>query len=250
MTSKISLGQRLFGNTIPSEQLLLEIEDLIRTMPPREALGNDSSDVLAWIGRASAAIRAWNSSTATLHFDGYVRNLGATASIAFDAAVRGVIVTLHQAQHDLRMQTSGPLSSSVPQGAVFQYFDELRKMIELARNDLLFVDPYLDADFVSRYLPHVPKGATVRLLGRHKIDALVSAAQLFAQQEGMTVSVRSSPALHDRYLFVDGTSCYQSGASFNAGAKKSSTTLTQITDAFMAVLDTYEKLWTAATPRP
>ena len=39
---------------------------------------------------------------------------------------------------------------------------------------------------------------------------------------------------HDPSLFIDGSSCYQSGASFKDGAKNAPTTLTQITDAFQA----------------
>lgn len=46
--------------------------------------------------------------------------------------------------------------------------------------------------------------------------------------------------------FVDRTACYQSGASFKDGAKRAPTTLTQITDAFEAVWNTYEKAWAAA----
>jgi hypothetical protein len=38
---------------------------------------------------------------------------------------------------------------------VFDYFDEIRKIIELAKQDLFFIDPYLDSEFVSRYLSHV-----------------------------------------------------------------------------------------------
>jgi hypothetical protein len=49
---------------------------------------------------------------------------------------------------------------------VFDYFDEIRKIIQLAKRDLLFVDPYLDADFVSRSLPHVGSGVAIRLLAR------------------------------------------------------------------------------------
>jgi hypothetical protein len=41
------------------------------------------------------------------------------------------------------------------QGLVFDYFDGIRKQIELAKTELFFVDPYLDSDFVSRYLPQV-----------------------------------------------------------------------------------------------
>ena len=42
---------------------------------------------------------------------------------------------------------------------------------------------------------------------------------------------------------VDGTSCFQSGASFKDGGRSAPTTITQITDAFAAVRQTYEDLW-------
>ena len=234
-------------NKLTPEQLLFEIEDLLRSMPPTEELGNDSSNVLAWLGRASAAMHAWDSTKATILFDSHVSRLGSSLTRDFTPAVRGVLVMLHQAQNDLRMRTTGPLSVSIKKGSVFEYFDELRQVIQLARIDLLFVDPYLDAEFVARYLPFAATGTKVRLLGREKMPALVSAANLFSQQHQLAISVRSSPGLHDRYLIVDGSACYQSGASFKDGAKNAGTTLTQITDAFAAVRDTYENLWSNAT---
>ncbi len=153
---------------------------------------------------------------------------------------------LHQARADLRMEV-GQLSVVVPHGQVFDYFDELRKLIEPARLDVFFVDPYLDAEFVSRYLPHVAKGVPVRLLGGpKKMGTLLPAVDLFTRQHGVAVSVRSSEKFHDRYLFVDRTACYLSGTSFKEGAKNAPTVLTQITDAFQAMWDTYERLWNAA----
>lgn len=226
-----------------SESLLFEIEDVIRSMPPPKTLGSDSTDVIAWLGRASAAVHAWDPIKATMMFDGYVKGIGSPMSREFNDAVRGALVILHQAQNDLRLKTIGPLSISISKGKVFEYFDELRKVIELSHNDLLFIDPYLDADFVSRYMPFVASGVKVRLLGREKITALVAAVNTYAQQSPLLVSVRSSPQIHDRYLIVDGTACYQSGASFKDGAKNAGTTLTQITDAFSAVKNTYEALW-------
>ena len=105
----------------------------------------------------------------------------------------------------------------------------------------------IDAEFVSRYLPHVPDGTSVRILARERLTALKPAVAAFVSQSGHTVEVRSAPGFHDRYLFVDGQACYQSGASFKDGAKKAPTVLTQITDAFSAVLNTYEELWAQAT---
>jgi len=63
----------------------------------------------------------------------------------------------------------------------------------------------------------------------------------------MAISVRSAGGFHDRYVFVDGAACYHSGASFKDGAVKAPTTLTQITDAFSAVLKTYEDVWAVGT---
>lgn len=232
---------------LPPEQLLFEIEDVIRSMPPTEELGNESIKVLTWLGRASAAIHAWDSIKAIAHFDTHIKNLGSSLAREFNPAVRGVLVMLHQAQNDLRIRTTGPLSMNLAKGNVFEYFDELRQVIELGRSDLFFIDPYIDAEFVARYLPFVATGVKVRLLGREKISALVAAVNAFGQQHPLSVSVKSSSQLHDRYLIVDGAACYQSGASFKDGAKKAGTTLTQITDAFLPVRDAYEDLWTNGT---
>ena len=155
---------------------------------------------------------------------------------------------LHQADSDLRLRTSGPLSIGVPVGRVFEYFDELRKLIELARSDLLIVDPYLDAEFVSRYLPHVASGTKVRMLARERVSSLKPAVEAYKAQSGISIEVRTVGGFHDRYLFVDQQACYQSGSSFKDGAKKAPTILVQILDAFSGVQSTYEQLWQTASP--
>jgi hypothetical protein len=182
-----------------------------------------------------------------VRFDSYVSDLGSGSHVKVSQGARGVLTMLHQLRHDAILRIPNPQSMSVPTGAVFDYFDEVRKLVELAKSDILFVDPYLDADFVSRYLPSVTQGASIRLLAREKMASLVPAATLFGQQSSARVEVRSASNFHDRYLFVDKAMCYQSGASFKDGAKKAPTTLTQITDAFQAVQTTYETLWSGAT---
>jgi hypothetical protein len=95
-------------------------------------------------------------------------------------------------------------------------------------------------------LPHIAAGVSIRLLARVKVSALLPAVDAFSQQNGTKIEVRSAPGFHDRYLIVDGASCYQSGASFKDGAKSAPTTLTQITDAFPAMQKTYEDMWAQA----
>ena len=63
----------------------------------------------------------------------------------------------------------------------------------------------------------------------------------------LKVQVRvPSFGLHDRFVFVDKIRCFQSGASFKDGAKNSLTTLTQITDNFKVMHQSYEGMWNAA----
>lgn len=233
-------------NSIPPEQLLAEIEDVIRTMPPRATIRHETPENLSWLGRASAVMHLWDGVRAVI-FDRHVTNLHAMMARDADQGFRGLLTMLHQAGHELRLRTVGPLTVAVAQGGVFDYFDEVRKVIEGAKADLLFVDPYLDAEFVSRYLPHVCQGVTVRLLGRERMATLLPAVELLRQQTSLVIEVRSAGGFHDRYMFVDKQACYQSGASFKDGAKKAPTTLTQIVDAFPAVENTYEQAWASAT---
>lgn len=224
------------------EELLGEVEDILRTMPDRATLRHPTDENFAWLGRVSAFIEAWDApkqiplGAAMNQFHG---------QMARDAqeGLRKILTLLHQARHDLRMKTIGPVNAALGHGDVFDYFDEIRKIIEPAKQDLFFVDPYLDAEFVSRYLPHVVAGVTIRLFTRERLRTLLPAVDMYARQSGTAVQVRSAPDFHDRYVIVDRAECYQSGASFKDGAKKAPTTLTQITDAFPVVLQTYEDLW-------
>lgn len=227
------------------EELLGEVEDVLRTMPPRETLRHPTDENFAWLGRVSAFIEAWDFSK-TISLGMAMHQFQGQMARDAQEGMRTILTLLHQARHDLRMKTIGPVNAAMGHGRVFDYFDEVRKIIEPAKQDLFFVDPYLDAEFVSRYLPHVAAGVAIRLLAREKVSTLLPAVDLYARQSDATVHVRSVPGFHDRYVIVDRAACYQSGASFKDGAKAAPTTLTQITDAFLVVLKTYEDLWSRA----
>jgi hypothetical protein len=224
------------------EQLLVEVEDLLRTMPPKE------NEDLAWTGRCYAVLEQWAWTRPLLTAEPILKELAAASSMGrlFGVGYRTAVILLHRAVHDLRIQTAGPSAVAIPRGNTFDYFDEVRRIIELAKIDLFFIDPYLDAEFVARYFPHAAKGAKIRLLTRNKIGTLLPAVEAFCGQYGAQVEIRSAPGFHDRYIIIDECSCYQSGASFKDGAKSSPTTLTQITDAFDAVYRTYQDIWVSA----
>ena len=227
--------------------LLAEIEDVLRTMPSREILNQDTQETFSWLGRAVAAINRW-SSGAGGQARAYVREMQKPKRFDSHQGFLSLMVLLEEARADLRITTIGPINTAIGQGYVFDYFDEIRKIITLATTDLFFIDPYLDANFVSQYLPHVPDGVKIRLLAREKVTSLIPAVKLFTQQSKKPIDVRSAPGFHDRYFFLDAKSCYQSGASFKDGGRTAPTTITEITDAFPAVRQTYEDLWQKGKP--
>ncbi len=231
------------------EELLAEVENLLRSLPTLEYISDPGNldSVTAYHGRANAVVRAWDVLRATF-FD--FSTLSYAGSTSQRASLKCLTLVLHEAQNDLRMKTVGPLSTAIGQGQMFEYFNELRRLIETATNDLLFVDPYLDADFVEKYLPFAKDSVDVRLLGRERASALAAAVAAYNTQYGTAVKLRTGQAgFHDRYLFVDRSSCYQSGASFKDGAQRALTTITQITDAFTEVHTHYEAMWDWAVTR-
>jgi hypothetical protein len=232
---------------ISPEHLLAEIEELLRIAPSPMELLIPSPDNFAWQGRASAAVRRWDGSEGVM-FDSHARAFGSGEPVLSEPGYIGMLVVLNKARADIRMTTVGPVAIAVAKGQVFDYFDELRKAIEPARKEVFFIDRWLDAEFASRYMPHVNTSASARLLTTAKASqTLLPAIESFCTQNGLTVAVRTSNEMHDRYLFVDRAQGYHSGASFKDGGRLSPTTLTQITDAFAPVLATYETMWNAGT---
>jgi len=224
--------------------LLQEVEDIIRSTPKRNTLQQDSSENHSWFGRASAIMAQINISY-EVKLDLILSSLLGNNYRAYPSEFNKMMILLHKARNELSLEIKGPTSTVTDHGKVFDFFDEIRKIIELATSDIIFVDPYLDADFVSRYLPFVKDGVSIRLLsGTYKLSTLVPSVEAYVAQAKNSIELRTAP-FHDRFIFIDKTSCYQSGASFKDGAKNAPITITQIVDAFSPMLNTYENLWDA-----
>jgi hypothetical protein len=165
------------------KSLLAEIEDILRTVPPEATHRHPTNENFAWFGRAQAAMGRWDRIKAEL-FRSYVNSFQAAAGHAREIGTNRpkMIIMLNEARMDIRSRVGEPLAEIIDGGQPFQYFDEVRKLVQLAQGDLLFVDPYIDAEFVSRFLPHVNQSATVRLLTSKCIPAALSAVAAFVLQ--------------------------------------------------------------------
>jgi len=227
------------------EHLLYEFEDLLRTAPDAELITQHSNDTTSWLGRASAALHLWDDITAITSMDNHINALQVSHNRK-DGSYRLLMMTIHRAKNELRMKTVGPLSEHIQEKKPFEYFNKIREIVEEATSEVFFVDPYLDAEFVSKYLPQIKPSVNVKLLTSESLSKLVPAVQAFVSQHETNIEIRKPQKIHDRFVFIDGSTCYQSGASFKDGAKNSPATISQITDLFPIVYEQYQKFWDAA----
>jgi hypothetical protein len=226
---------------IPPERLLGELDELVRAMPTFR----DERETQAWAGRAVAILKRWDAIQGAMA-QLQAPSLAHDSPFVRDPALQQIMTIIEEARYDLRLQIGGTVSAVIPTGSIFEYFDEIRKVIDTATRDVLFVDPYLDAEFVPRYLPHIKPVVKIRLLTEKRPATLLPAVDLYAQQHSRAIAVRSRPGLHDRFVFIDGKDCYLSGASFKDGAKKAPATLVQVKDGLQTFVDLYESMWAAA----
>jgi len=228
------------------QRLLNEIDDLIGTIP-QDVLA-ETADSIEWLGRLKAVLKRWDRGTAS-KIDRVVSG-GSSRHLRDEQPQSLVLRMLHDAREDILLDLPYETSVSHRVGMVFDYYDSVRKIIESANEEIFFVDPFFDANFVSRYIVHVKSGVRVRMLGRENSSKVSASLAILSEQcPSIEVEFRTVDGFHDRHIVVDRRFCHQSGASFKDGARNSPTILTEITDAADEVMKTYESYWAKASHR-
>ncbi len=226
-------------------RLLLEIEGLIRAMPEVEGFGPSSEEAIVWVGKCGTILQKWNGSRLA-GMRGQLDNLLESDFRNVCKSYPKIRSLLYEARSDIQFRLDKPEAVHFDKGQVFDYFEAIRRLIELADQDILVVDRYLDANFVRDYLTFVKAGVTVRLLTRNRLSEVLPAAKKLAEQSKFPLEIRTSQDFHDRYLFIDRKECYLSAASFKDGGKNAPATVTRISDAFDVVHNAYESIWAKA----
>ncbi len=236
--------------SLDDASLLFHLDELVRAKPPgNDLVGNPTDEHQEWVGRARALIGSWDAARG-ITFNSDCDN--ALASNHYSPmepvhALGRMMSTIQEARSELRLITGGRVSAAFAAGQPFDVFDELRKVIETAQRDVLCVDRYMGADFVSRYMPHIPHGITTRLLTRDMVPQLTSALSAYKQQHSLAVEARTSQGFHGRFLCVDGARSFTVDASFKDAAKSAPAALIELTDTAAASLAQYEQLWQNGT---
>ncbi len=105
-------------------------------------------------------------------------------------------------------------------GQVYDAFEQMKKFIRMAKNELIIIDPYF-ADCVLPLVAQKRQGVSVLVVknSRNKLLHAVDVAR-FNAQYGNTLTVKTSDKFHDRFLIIDRSTLIHVGASLNHLGKK------------------------------
>ena len=105
-------------------------------------------------------------------------------------------------------------------GQIYDAFEQMKKFVRMARNELIIIDPYF-ADCVLPLIAQKRQGVSVLVVknSRNRLLHNVDVAQ-FNAQHGNSLTVKVSDKFHDRFLIIDKTTLIHIGASLNHLGKK------------------------------
>ena len=114
-----------------------------------------------------------------------------------------------------------PLQKVFYDGQIYDAFEQMKKFVQMAQQELIVIDPYFD-DSVLPLIAQKHQGVAVLIVKNMRKDLLhaVDVAQ-FNAQYGNTLTVKESTRFHDRFLIIDRSTLIHVSASFNHLGKKS-----------------------------
>ena len=121
---------------------------------------------------------------------------------------------------DAMQDKSFPLQKVFYDGQIYDAFEQMKKFVQMAQQELIVIDPYFD-DSVLPLIAQKHQGVAVLIVKNMRKDLLhaVDVAQ-FNAQYGNTLTVKESTRFHDRFLIIDRSTLIHVGASFNHLGKK------------------------------
>ena len=230
------------------DQLLALLEATIKAAPTLKYQATLSDDDLRWLGRAEALIEASGAVPALLDFRNARGNLG-----RYTHNREELLMPLHSAYS--RVELTVPAASQgafIAGGDTWNGYAALVRLFQQECDDLLVVDPYLDATLFTDLAPHGVARRTVRCLTAKRSathPGLVAAAARWTTDpnvSGRSVEVRliSAGALHDRLIIIDLTDAWLVSQSLKDIAKRSPASVSRA-DTELAKLKAqhYDSLW-------
>jgi hypothetical protein len=239
--------------TEPDWQMLyVQIGRLLETAPVMSSYQSlKSPQVMQWVGRAHALIHQAHIGISAAEFNAAVSRFPLST---WETGVQEVFTILYRVMAHCELQSPSAVSGTfVPVGNAFDAFAAVGKLLKPATKDVLIVDPYLDESILIDFGAAVPAGIPLRLLADPAFvkPGLEPAAKKWVEQHGPArpLAVRLTPAktLHDRAIFIDGTTAWTLTQSIKDLAKRSPAEIIRADDIAALKIPAYEAIWAQAT---
>ncbi len=219
-----------------------KFERLLADSPTPRELEKSDPDALKWVGEVSAAFKRVGKME-FIRFQTSSASLTSSHTGPISRALSEVQTLMYEVIAELSANDEANLDRSFEAGNPYDYFETMRSIIRLAKNSIMFVDPYIDATFVKTYLASNLTSANIQLLLSKHFDEVIVATDLLSKQNGRTYSIKKSKDLHDRFVIVDEDRCFNSGASFKDGASQKPTTIIEIVAPAHRIIAHYQSVW-------
>lgn len=234
-----------------SEYLYRQLGRLIETMPDLKTSDLTSPEVNQWLGRAYALVKETEELSDLVTLKHQISKLGSDFPLTRNSAVSTIHSIMYRALAIAELAApAGSDGTFIPVGNSFDAFSAISKILKNASKDVLIIDPYMDEVTLTNFGTAVPENINLRLMAdqKHHKPSLPPASQNWVKQYGTTrpLSVRLAPArtLHDRAIFIDGTTAYTLTQSLNAIATRSPAEIIKADDTANLKIAAYEDIWT------
>ncbi|WP_143738334.1 phosphatidylserine/phosphatidylglycerophosphate/cardiolipin synthase family protein [Erythrobacter colymbi] len=250
--------ERMMSGLIPIDptEALNRARSLIQTEPNYRKVGETSQvlpETLKWLGQLGALIDAMKLVKEGVDFSLAQRMLVSSRGSQGGAEIQAVLYRV-LAHAEIRAPTAAQ-GAFVAAGEEVNAYGAIAKILESAQQNLLVVDPYLDATFVTDFLAATPEGVVINALADASSvkTTLLPAAQRWNGQFGDTrpLNVRLAPArsLHDRLIIVDETVVWSLTQSIKDFAKRAHAAVLKVDDETGRLkFEAYSLAWNGATP--
>ena len=240
----------MISNKQEAENLYRQLGRLIEVVPDLTAQGPITQELNLWLARAYALVESVGNVADMVNLKTHISRLNTAAR---NQAAQEIHAIIYRALAVAELQSpAGASGTFIPVGNSFDAFSAISKLLQSAKKDVLILDPYMDETTLTEFATALPENINLRLMADendHK-PPLIPAAAKWSQQYNAKrpLALRLAPArsLHDRAIFIDGTTAYTLTQSLKDIAKRSPAEIIRADDTATLKIAAYELIWQKA----
>lgn len=219
---------------------------MIDAQERRPTTSDDPTIIASWMAEVDALFKQVNSEHSAR---ASVRQIGGPALRPhLEDAKAQLLQAIAEVKLELELDGKTEIGAVYDAGSVYQYYADLRTILDAAKTERFIVDPYLNGEAFDKYFGASANTTCIRILcERYKADVSAYAAQ-HAAGFGTTIEVRRSKDIHDRVIVIDRAECFVLGGSIKDGGKKPTYVLPLQPELSAKKIAIYEAMWHAAVP--